>query len=173
MSYPAHRVRHGSRRGVRGRAAAAARAAIVTPPPVPTNIEVPTGNTLFLVGHGVGTQNYICLPSGSDSAAYTLFTPEATLFEPEDNTKQLITHFFSPNRNPTERGEKKGTIRVTWQDSQDTSTVWAKAIGSASSSTDPAFVAKGRLTGSCSRRLEPKSDQTVATRCRTPPSSSG
>ena len=33
-----------------------ARAAIVTPPPVPTNIEVPTGNTLFLVGHGVGTR---------------------------------------------------------------------------------------------------------------------
>jgi hypothetical protein len=120
-----------------------ARADEVTPPPVPAKIEVPSGNTAFLVGHGVGTQNYICLPSGS-GFAYTLFTPEATLFEPEDNTKQLITHFFSPNRNPTERGEKKGTIRVTWQDSQDTSTVWAKLNinldGSPSSSTDPAFV---------------------------------
>jgi hypothetical protein len=123
-----------------------ARAANVTPPAVPPNIEVPTGNTLFLVGHGVGTQNYICLPLPSGPGfAYTLFTPEATLFNPEDNTKQLITHFFSPNRNPTERGEKKDTIRVTWQDSQDTSTVWAKAIGSASSSTDPAFVAKGAV----------------------------
>src|SRR5215467_12243757 len=130
------------------------RAANVTPPPVPTNIEVPTGNTAFLVGHGVGTQNYICLPCPNPSTttcpdasgfAYILFTPEATLFNPEDNTEQLITHFFSPNRNPTERGEKKGTIRVTWQDSQDTSTVWAKAIGYASSSTDPAFVAKGAV----------------------------
>jgi hypothetical protein len=121
-----------------------ARAAIVTPPPVPTNIEVPTGNTLFLVGHGVGTQNYICLPSGT-GFKYVLFTPEATLFKPEDNTKQLITHFFSPNRNPTEgSGDEEGTIRVTWQDSRDTSTVWAKLNinldGSPSSSTDPAFV---------------------------------
>jgi hypothetical protein len=128
-----------------------ARAANVTPPPVPTKIEVPSGNTAFLVGHGVGTQNYICLPSGS-GFAYTLFTPEATLFEPEDNTTQLITHFFSPNRNPTERGEKKGTIRVTWQDSRDTSTVWAKlhinpdgSPASASSSSDPVFVAKGAV----------------------------
>jgi len=125
-----------------------ARAANVTPPRVPPNIEVPTGNTLFLVGHGVGTQNYICLPSGS-GFAYTLFTPEATLFEPEDNTKQLITHFFSPNRNPTEWGEKEGTIRVTWQDSQDTSTVWAKLNinpdGSLGSSSDPAFVEKGAV----------------------------
>jgi hypothetical protein len=125
-----------------------ARAANVTPPPVPTKIEVPSGNTAFLVGHGVGTQNYICLPSGS-GFAYTLFTPEATLFEPEDNTKQLITHFFSPNRNPTERGEKKGTIRVTWQDSQDTSTVWAKLNinpdGSLSSFSDPPFVKHGAV----------------------------
>src|SRR5215470_15689784 len=76
-----------------------ARAANVTPPPVPTNIEVPTGNTLFLVGHGVGTQNYICLPSDT-GVKFVLFTPEATLFKPEDNTKQLITHYFSPNLNP-------------------------------------------------------------------------
>src|SRR5262249_7874594 len=135
-----------------------ARAANVIPPPVPHNIEVPTGNTLFLVGHGVGTQNYICLPCPNPSTAtcpdtsgfaYILFTPEATLFEPEDNTKQLITHFFSPNRNPIERGEKKGTIRVTWQDSQDTSIVWAKLNtnpdGSLGSSSDPAFVAKGAV----------------------------
>src|SRR5262245_37152384 len=94
-----------------------ARAAIVTPPPVPTNIEVPTGNTLVLVGHGVGTQNYICLPSDTD-VKFVLFTPEATLFKPEDNTKQLITRCFSPNRNPAEgSGDEEGTIRVTWQDS--------------------------------------------------------
>ena len=137
------------------------RAANVTPPPVPTNIEVPTGNTAFLVSHGVSTQNYICLPCPNPSTttcpnasgfAYILFTPKTTLFNPEDNTEQLITHFFSPNRNPTERGEKKGTIRVTWQDSRDTSTVWAKlhidpdgSPASASASSDPAFVAKGAV----------------------------
>ena len=37
----------------------------VTPPPVPTEIQVPGGNKAFLEGHGVGTQNYICLPSGA------------------------------------------------------------------------------------------------------------
>ncbi len=47
----------------------------VTPPPVPTQIQVPPGNEAFLVGHAVGTQNYVCLPSGS-GFAWTLFTPE-------------------------------------------------------------------------------------------------
>jgi hypothetical protein len=36
-----------------------ARAADVTPPPMPDKIQVPEGNTAFLEGHGVGTQNYI------------------------------------------------------------------------------------------------------------------
>ena len=51
-----------------------AHAAHVTPPPVPANIEVEAGNRAFLVGHAVGTQNYICLFSGS-GFAWTLFTP--------------------------------------------------------------------------------------------------
>jgi hypothetical protein len=34
----------------------------VTPPPVPSNIQVPAGSKAFLVGHAVGTQDYICLP---------------------------------------------------------------------------------------------------------------
>ena len=69
----------------------------VTPPPVPANIQVPAGNKAFLVGHAVGTQNYVCLPSASSATgfAFALFTPEATLFDDDD--KQIITHFFSPN----------------------------------------------------------------------------
>src|SRR5262245_37891857 len=39
-------------------------------PSVPDNLEVAAGNKLFLVGHAVGTQQYICLPSGS-SVAWT------------------------------------------------------------------------------------------------------
>ena len=35
-----------------------------------------------------------------------------------------------------------GTIRATWQDSRDTSTVWAMAIAA---SSDPAFVAPGAV----------------------------
>jgi Protein of unknown function (DUF3455) len=78
---------------------------------------------------GVGTQNYICLPTGDDTFAFTLFTPEATLFD--GSNEQLTTHFFGPNP------DEKGTIRVAWEDSRDTSTVWAAWVAP---STDPAFV---------------------------------
>src|SRR6266478_1508992 len=81
----------------------------ITPPPVPANIQIPLGNTAFLVGHAVGTQNYICLPSGT-GFKFTLFTPQATLFNNAD--KEVITHYFSPN--PVEGG----TIRATWQHSR-------------------------------------------------------
>jgi hypothetical protein len=91
-------------------------------PPVPVDVEVTSDNEVVFVGHGVGTQNYVCVPSGS-GVAFTLFTPEATLFS--DKGKQLTTHFFSPN--PFEGG----IVRVTWQDSRDTSTVWGKVTGSA------------------------------------------
>jgi hypothetical protein len=107
----------------------------VTPPPVPPNIQVPAGNKAFLEGHAVGTQDYICLPSGS-GFAWTFFGPQATLFNDDD--KQVITHFLSPN--PFEGG----TPRATWQHSQDTSTVWAFATP-ATTSTDPAFVAPGAI----------------------------
>ena len=111
----------------------------ITVPPVPENIKVPSGFTAFLEGHGIGTQNYVCRPSGS-GFAFVLFTPQATLFS--DNNKQLITHFnsrnpFEANTDPTVVGDRM--IRVTWQDSRDTSTVWAK-VNPGQSSTDPAFV---------------------------------
>jgi hypothetical protein len=89
----------------------------VTPPPVPEGLEVPAGNRAYLVGHAVGSQDYVCLPSAS-GFAWTLFTPQATLFG--QRGRQLITHFFSPN--PFEGG----TIRPAWQHSRDTSTVWAR-----------------------------------------------
>ena len=46
----------------------------VKPPPVPSSIEVPAENVAFLEGHAVGTQNYICLPSGA-GFAWTFFGP--------------------------------------------------------------------------------------------------
>ena len=82
-----------------------ARADVVTPPPMPGDIQVEAGNHAFLVGHAIGTQNYVCLPSGG-GFAWSLFTPEATLFKDED--RQLITHFFSPNP------DQDGAIRATW-----------------------------------------------------------
>ena len=98
----------------------------ITAPPVPTRIQAPEGNEAFLIGHATGTQNYVCSPCDATKAncplgvAFALFTPQATLFD--DAGEQIITHFFSPN--PVENG----IIRATWQDSKDTSTVWAKAV---------------------------------------------
>jgi hypothetical protein len=106
----------------------------VTPPAVPANIQAPAGNKLFLVGHAIGTQNYICLPS-DDGVKFVLYTPQATLFS---NQQQVTTHYFGPN--PVEGG----AIRAAWQHSKDTSTVWGQVMDG-HSSTDPAFVAPGAI----------------------------
>lgn len=127
----------------------------VTPPPVPASVQVLEGNKAFLVGHAIGTQNYICLPSAATASgvAYVLFTPEATLFN--DDSKEIITHFFSPN--PFEKNTNPalvavGPVRATWQHARDSSTVWAKVDqnpdgtnAAATDSTDPTFVKKGAV----------------------------
>jgi len=102
----------------------------ITPPPLPAGMApVPAGNTLFLGTHGVGTQNYVCRPSGA-GVAYVLFTPQATLFN--EDGRQVITHYFSPNlsANPPDPNTDakvvaNGAIRVTWQH-RDSSIIWAK-----------------------------------------------
>ena len=102
-------------------------------PPVPAKIQLPAGTKALVEAHAAGTQNYVCLPSGS-AFAWVLFGPQATLFN--DGGEQVITHFLSPN--PFEGG----VPRATWQHSGDTSAVWAAAI---QNSTDPMFVAPGAI----------------------------
>jgi hypothetical protein len=103
-----------------------AHAQTVTPPPVPQEIQVPEGNEAYLVGHATGTQNYVCSPCDPTNpncplgVAFTLFTPQANLFD--DEGEQIITHFSSPNPN------ENGIVRVSWQDSRDTSIVWATLV---------------------------------------------
>jgi uncharacterized protein DUF3455 len=106
----------------------------ITPPAVPDNLQVPMGNTAFLVGHAAGTQGYICQPTAT-GFAWTFVKPQATLFD--DHDEQLITHFLSTNT-----FESPSTTRPTWQDSADTSRVWGKAIAN---SSDPAFVEAGAI----------------------------
>jgi hypothetical protein len=105
----------------------------VTPPRVPAKLEVPRGNEAVLVGHAEGTQNYSCTRSVS-GVAWVLFTPQATLFT--DRARQLMTHFFSPNR------VEGDVVRAAWQDSRDTSTVWGRV---SESSSDAAFVRPGAI----------------------------
>ena len=94
----------------------------IVPPAVPDAIQVPAGNKAFLVGHAVGTQNYICQESTTalSGVAWVLFGPQATLYNDYDG--QIITHFLSLN--PAE----SVMPRATWQHSRDTSRVWAMAV---------------------------------------------
>jgi hypothetical protein len=111
-----------------------------TVPPVPTELLAPAGNSVYLKGSAIGTQNYICLPSGT-TFSWKFLAPEATLFINfrvlnRDVSQQIATHFLSAN--PIEGG----TARPTWQSSVDTSRVWGKAVAS---SIDPAYVAPGAI----------------------------
>lgn len=100
-------------------ASEAARAQDLKPPDVPPELRPPSGNVVFLAARGIGTQNYVCLPSTTSATGFdwSLFTPQATLFVGQN--RQVTTHFFGPNP------DEAGTIRAAWQHSRDTSTVWA------------------------------------------------
>ena len=107
-------------------------------PPVPANLQVPAGNTLFLGARATGTQNYVCLPIAKRTLAWRFIGPQATLFVDgaDGAVQQITTHFLSVN--PIE-----GTVaRPTWQHSIDTSTVWGRVR---SSSADPLYVAPGAI----------------------------
>ncbi len=105
----------------------------VTPPPTPTLITPPAGNTAFMVGHAKGTQGYICLPT-SEGASTAVWTgkparPEATLFQSFFGQDfQIITHFLSPNLNPTDPTQPVPFGNATWMSSFDSSRVWAAVL---------------------------------------------
>ena len=100
-------------------------------PLVPETIEPPAGLKLVLVGHAVGTQNYICAPASTPTGVDWLFVgPQATLFD--DYDRQITTHYQS--KNPL----KNDALHATWQHSGDTSAVWATRLRG---STDAAYVA--------------------------------
>ena len=122
-----------------------AAAQTVTPPPTPTLITPPAGNTAFLVGHALGTQGYVCLPTtpGASTASWTINAarPEATLFTKFfGQDVQIITHFLSPDENPKDPTKPVPFGNATWQSSFDTSRVWAAVLhGNAiTAGTDPA-----------------------------------
>jgi hypothetical protein len=133
----------------------AARATDIDPPKVPDTIAVPAGSKAFLIGHAVGTQNYICLPDGA-AAKWVLFGPQATLFD--DDGKQIMTHFLSPNP-----GEPGTPARATWLHSKRSSAVWAVKVAE---SDDARFVQPGAikwfLLQSVGAQLGTRSDDPLA-----------
>ncbi len=62
-------------------------------PDVPGDLQVPAGNSLFLVGHAVGVQIYQCAttPTGT---AWTLLAPRANLYA--ENGRVIATHYAGP-----------------------------------------------------------------------------
>ena len=106
-------------------------------PPVPANLEVPAGHTLFLATRAVGTQNYVCVSGAKRSVGWRFIGPQATLFVDAGGglQQQAMTHFLAVN--PSE-----AVARPAWQHSMDTSRVWARVR---SSSTDHNYVAAGAI----------------------------
>jgi hypothetical protein len=97
---------------------------------------VPEGATPYLRAHAIGTQNYVCVVTGS-GPAWKFVGPTATLFVGLGPfVQQLTTHFLSPNP------EESGTARATWQGSFDSSRVWAKAIVAVD---DPKVIGPGNI----------------------------
>jgi hypothetical protein len=118
-----------------GLGSAAHAAGGLTPPSVPGDIEVPVGHKLILIGHAVGTQNYICAPAATSTGVDWFFTgPQATLVDAYG--QQIATHFLSSNP------FQNNALHATWQHSRDTSIVWAKKLRG---SIDPAYVAPGAI----------------------------
>jgi hypothetical protein len=102
----------------------------IKPPDVPSIIQVPAGNQPFRVAHAVGTQNYVCLSTGWASTAYG---PQATLFN--EDGEQILTHFLIASPAGSD------ATFPAWQDSRDTSIVWASAVKDARYTPDPTAIA--------------------------------
>src|SRR5215218_8295169 len=139
----------------------AATTGAITPPPLPVDMApVPAGNKLFLGTHALGTQNYVCRPSGA-GVTYVLFTPEATLFGEDGGKPSPTTSAPIPTRLiltliqrwwPMERFAPRGSAGTR-----------APSGPSCTNPMERSSSTRRRLPGSCSMWLEPRTDRPVAT----------
>jgi hypothetical protein len=120
----------------------------ITSPITPAAITPPAGNSAFLVGHALGTQGYVCLPT-STGASWTVNAarPEATLFTNIfGEAVQIITHFLSPNTNPNGFAPNPLPFgNPTWQSSFDSSKVWGQATHAVTAGSDPSCPNAGSI----------------------------
>jgi hypothetical protein len=108
-------------------AATNAAAQTMTNPATPAIITPPAGNSAFLLGHAVGTQGYVCLPT-SEGASWTVNSAR-----PDANPNE-----FAPD--PLPFGSP------TWQSSFDNSKVWAQALHSIPAGSDASCPNDGAIT---------------------------
>ncbi len=120
----------------------------IASPITPVAIAPPAGNSAFLVGHAVGTQGYVCLPT-STGASWTVNNarPEATLFTNLlGEGVQIITHFLSPDTNPNGYAPNPLPFgNPTWESSFDSSKVWGQVTHSIAAGSDPSCPNAGLL----------------------------
>ena len=78
-----------------------------SPPSVPTGIDAPAGNKVFLVGHAVGVQIYAC---GATASGYgwSFVAPRADLYD--DQGKVIATHFAGPTWQAKDGSYVKGQV---------------------------------------------------------------
>jgi hypothetical protein len=123
------------------------------PPTTPAIITPPEKNSAFLLGHAVGTQGYICLPTGTgaSTASWTAKSarPEATLFHHFLGRRvQIITHFLSADTSPNDAAPDPLPFgSATWQSSLDSSKLWAQVLHSNSipAGSDPSCPNTGSI----------------------------
>ena len=100
------------------------------------------------MGHAVGTQGYVCLPTGT-GASWTVNAarPEATLFTNIfGEAVQIITHFLSPNTHPNQFAPNPLPFgNPTWQSSFDSSKVWGQATHAITTGSDPSCPNAGSI----------------------------
>lgn len=128
-----------------------AQAQTITAPATPGAITPPAGNSAFFLGHAVGTQGYVCLPTspGASTASWTVNAarPEATLFVSVfGQYLEAITHFLSPDTNPNQSAPNPLPFgSATWQSSFDTSKVWGQTLQSIPAGSDPSCPNAGAI----------------------------
>jgi Protein of unknown function (DUF3455) len=124
----------------------------ITPPTTPGALTPPAGNAAFLLGHAVGTQGYVCLPTsaGASTTSWTVNAarPEATLFVSVfGRYVEVVTHSLSPDTNPNQFAPNPLPFgSPTWQSSFDSSKVWGKAVQSISAGSDQSCPNAGAIT---------------------------
>ncbi len=151
----------------------------VTPPPTPTAITPPEGNSAFLVGHAQGTQGYVCLPD-EHRRHFLDHQPRPPRSHPLYECLRAGRPDHYPLRQHRCKPQRERSLPVslggnaTWQSSFDTSKVWAAVQGPQSSlaGTD-ARVARilARFPASCCSQSETNRGQRAVSSWQTPPSS--
>jgi len=85
---------------------------------------------------------------GASTASWTVNNarPEATLFTKLfGQDVEIITHFLSPDEKPLDPTKPVPFADATWQNTLDSSRVWAQKIGAIPAGTDPSCPNSGAI----------------------------